>query len=208
MKKQDKELAISLRQKGLSVNEITKILKVSKGSVSVWVRSVELTDEQKNKLKEKGQSYGNTHAADHFRKLRCTYQDDGVELYKKYGYEFLCGCLMYWCEGTKNKGHVSLINTDPYLIKYFIGFLEKFFGVTKDDFVIHCTYYDGADIDEIEKYWSEILETPLDNFHKSTKVSSLRKNYKYGMARVMVYDVKIVQAIYGAIQYVGGFKKR
>jgi predicted transcriptional regulator len=46
----EQNLAIDLRKQGKSIKEIAKILKVSQGSVSVWVRHIILTDEQKKIL--------------------------------------------------------------------------------------------------------------------------------------------------------------
>jgi len=52
MKKELKKRARKLRKEGESVGKISKILQVSKGSVSLWVRDIELTEEQKEKLKD------------------------------------------------------------------------------------------------------------------------------------------------------------
>ena len=50
MKKDKQEKAIELRQHGISVNEIAATLGVAKSSVSLWVRKVLLTDDQRKKL--------------------------------------------------------------------------------------------------------------------------------------------------------------
>ena len=42
--------ARELRKKGKSMKEIAKKLKVSKGSVSLWCKDIELTENQKLKL--------------------------------------------------------------------------------------------------------------------------------------------------------------
>ena len=52
MKKQEKEKAIALRKQGLSVNKIAKEVGASKSTVSLWVRDIKLTDEQKQQLKD------------------------------------------------------------------------------------------------------------------------------------------------------------
>jgi len=53
MKTKEKEEARKLRAQGKSVNEIAKILKVSKGSVSLWTKNIILTQDQINNLKSK-----------------------------------------------------------------------------------------------------------------------------------------------------------
>jgi hypothetical protein len=200
MKTKEKNMAIELRKKGLSLGNIARQLKVSKGSVSVWTKNVKLTKEQKSRLKEDNKCFGNTYSSDHFRQKRLEYQKEGEIILNKFGYEFLCGCVMYWAEGTKNKSSVSIINSDPYILKYFVEFLKKFFNVNMNDIKVHCTYYNEANVDDIENYWSSILSLPKKNFWKSTKVKSMRSNYEMGMCRVNISSTRIVQNIYGALQ--------
>lgn len=47
----EKEEAIKLRKTGLAITEISNVLNVAKSSVSLWVRNVQITKEQKVKLK-------------------------------------------------------------------------------------------------------------------------------------------------------------
>jgi intein-encoded DNA endonuclease-like protein len=58
MKRAEKNIAISLRQQGFSYSEILDRLteeghKVSKGSLSNWLKNVQLTSEQKERLIQK-----------------------------------------------------------------------------------------------------------------------------------------------------------
>jgi len=57
-KSKEKNMAIELRQRGLSYSEILDRLteegcKVSKGSLSNWLKSVNLTEEQQKRLEER-----------------------------------------------------------------------------------------------------------------------------------------------------------
>lgn len=54
MKLKEKKLARILRKQGWSINEIYRKLGVGKSSVSLWVRDIELTFIQKQKLSKKG----------------------------------------------------------------------------------------------------------------------------------------------------------
>lgn len=47
VKLDQKNLAISLRKEGVSYNEIRKKINVSKGTLSLWLRDIELTQIQK-----------------------------------------------------------------------------------------------------------------------------------------------------------------
>jgi hypothetical protein len=49
-----KQQAVELRKQGLSYNQIQKLISVSKGSLSIWLRDIKLTPEQYTKI---GQRY-------------------------------------------------------------------------------------------------------------------------------------------------------
>jgi len=51
--RQDKSKAISLRKKGKSYNEIVKILNISKGTLSVWLRDIKMSPEIEKKFWDK-----------------------------------------------------------------------------------------------------------------------------------------------------------
>ncbi len=53
MKYKEKMRAVKLRRDGLSYNLILKKVKVSKSTLSIWLREVELTKEQKNQFLSK-----------------------------------------------------------------------------------------------------------------------------------------------------------
>lgn len=53
MKRDEKEKAITLRKQGLSVNKIAKEVGVSKSTVSLWVKSVKISDKQKKQLRKR-----------------------------------------------------------------------------------------------------------------------------------------------------------
>jgi transposase-like protein len=61
MKRAERERARELRRAGHSVKEICRELGVAKSSVSVWVRDIELTDEQLLALKRRSPIYHGQH---------------------------------------------------------------------------------------------------------------------------------------------------
>ena len=50
MKFNDKIAAIGLRKKGKTYSQILKKINVSRSSLSLWLRNIELTDSQKKKI--------------------------------------------------------------------------------------------------------------------------------------------------------------
>ena len=57
-RKEDQLTAIELRLKGLSIKEISLLLKCAKSSVSYWVRNVKITKEQQHNLRERMRQTG------------------------------------------------------------------------------------------------------------------------------------------------------
>jgi len=61
MKREIREQARVLRFQGMSVRDICLTLGVAKSSISLWVRDIELTQDQVEKLKQKQHLYGAQH---------------------------------------------------------------------------------------------------------------------------------------------------
>ena len=75
--------AVELRKLGQSVKSISLQLGVSKGSVSRWVRQVELTGEQRLKL-DRGRKMSFVTRIQDERQKRFNLQSEGREIAKKY----------------------------------------------------------------------------------------------------------------------------
>lgn len=206
--------AIELRKQGKSINEIVQLVQAAKGSVSQWVRHIQLTDEQKDILNArnymcqamKDSPENNKREA---KLKREQYQQQGREMARKLDPLFIAGCMLYWAEGSKTRTHVGLINSDIGMIKLFMKFLTQCFNVSPDTFRVSCHYYVYDDItsEKVEAYWKSNLNLPESCFNKTTANKVYRKaktkraeRTKYGTCRVIVHNVKIIQMIYGAIQ--------
>ena len=221
---EEKERAISLRRKGLSIGRISKMLNISKGSISPWVRDIELTQKQKEKL-----NYNITYnknrfiesnkiQSESFRKKREIHRGHGRELAKKKEFLHMQGCMLYWAEGYKrnNRSKVCFVNSDVDMMKLFVNFLKIFYDVRLEDIKISIACYtDFCNQQEIEEYWMSELGLTRNNLNKTTvnvrpissKEKRIKERYKYGTCSLSVCDVKILQSIFGAIQEYGGFEK-
>ncbi|MFA5150718.1 MAG: helix-turn-helix domain-containing protein [Candidatus Omnitrophota bacterium] len=217
MKTIEKEKAIQLRKElGLSINKIAKQLNVSKSSVSLWVRGIVITDEQKLKLKHNQKSknlLGNTYSHDKYQLIRKQYQLLGKIKTQEKNLLHVAGCMLYWGEGSKNKNSVYFTNSDPNMILFFKKFLMDCYNVPIEKMTLTVNCYDNVyNKETIEKYWLNILNLNQTNLRKTTlnsysKYSSKKKIGKlpYGTVRLNVNDTKLVQNIYGAIQEYGNF---
>lgn len=213
-----KELQVEarrLRKEGKSVNEIVTILGAAKSSVSLWVRDIELTGEQRISLKTRGRQYGSENAGaqvniERFRVLRVKYQEGGRAKAKEQRSLHLAGCMLYWAEGSKNRHRVEFVNSSAEMLRFFIRFLREELNI-KDENIkinIHCHTAENEKLQLIVEYWLNLLQLSSASLRKiyykeSGKVS--RKRLEYGVCGIRVESTELVQHIFGAIQEYAGF---
>src|SRR3989344_9619161 len=142
MKKEEKEQSRLLRKKGMSLNDIVRELGVSKASVSLWVRGIELSDWQKKKISTHGRSVesiekrrrnriNNTH------KRHRAIIDAAKEKIQTLSKQelLLVGAALYWGEGGKtNTGMARISNSDPKVIQFMMHFFREVFDVPQKKF--------------------------------------------------------------------------
>jgi transcriptional regulator with XRE-family HTH domain len=108
MKTAERDLARKLRRvEGLPINEIARRVGVSKSSVSLWVRDIELTTQQQDALRAMNPAYnrqlsGWRNAAARHRANRVVAQESGRALARAGEPLHLAGSMLYWAEGSKN----------------------------------------------------------------------------------------------------------
>lgn len=219
LKTAEQAQARELRAKGWSIGEIERELGVSRASVSVWVRKVELGPEASARLLKRaglGAFVSGQRKAAECRAKRRAYQEAGRELARAGDVTYAAGCMLYWAEGSKSRNAAHLTNADPSLCAYFVNFLRQYFNVPDAKFGVACNLFADhvARQREIEDYWLESLGLPRSSLKKSTvnrysKYSEKKRVNKlpYGTCRVSVCSTEIVQTIYGSIQEYGGFDR-
>ena len=209
--------ARKLRSQGKSIKKIARKLHVSVSSVSSWCKDVELTATQKAILEKNARNpyYGGRGV--YLKKLKRK-TDSKIKRLKKTGARqigklskrelFLVGAALYWAEGFKKDTQAGLASLDPDMIKLFKKWLKDCFGYQNFDLIFRVTANISHKhrIGEIEKYWSLILEVPLNQFQKpffqnvKWKKTYENPNEYYGVLRVKVRKSKdFLRTIYGFI---------
>lgn len=215
MKRELRERALRLRQQGKSVGEIARMLGVSKGTASIWVRSLPLTQDQIDALKHKQRRFGaqNKGASQnrerHFR-LRIGYQEEGRSAARAMRPLHLAGCMLYWAEGGKIRNSIYFVNSDPNMMRLFSRFLREEMQIQDHAMTvyIHCHTDKPDEIRAIERYWLNLLQLPESALRKTQvkRGSEYSKRIlKNGVCGLRVNNTAAVQHIYGAIQEYGGF---
>jgi hypothetical protein len=222
VKTREREIARRLRRdEGAAIGEIAQRLAVSKSSVSIWVREIELTEAQRLALLDRNPAYnrqlsGWTRMAARRKAEREAFQKKGRQLARKRDPGFVAGCMLYWAEGSKARNQLQFANSDPVMARFFIDFLKHYFELTPEQIRITCHLYaDHLDEQvEVERHWLESLGLPPQSLRKSvvnrySKYSKRKRagNLPYGTCRVVVSRTWVTQTIFGAIQEIGGFTR-
>lgn len=124
--------------------------------------------------------------------------------------------MLYWAEGAKSRNQLRFSNSDPEMVRFFVSFLNRYFGLVENDLRITCNLF--ADHlerqQEIETFWLETAGLPAECLLTSTvnvysKYSKKKRQNKlpYGTCRVTVSRTRVVQSIYGSIQEYAGFER-
>jgi hypothetical protein len=209
------------RDEGRSMKEIAALLGVSKSSVSLWVRDIELTIEQhaalqgRNGLHER-QCLANAAMSAKARARRAAWQRDGRRRARSLGQRYAGGCMLYWAEGSRNRNKIVFTNSDPAMARFFVEFVCDFFDVSIERFRVTCNLF--ADHEsrqrQIEGFWLSTVGLPRCCLCKSTvnRYSPYTKKKRtnklpYWTCRIVVHSTQIAQTIYGSIQELAGFDR-
>lgn len=184
------ELYIKKRK---SSAEIAKIFKCSNHKIDYWLLKYGIP---KRKISEAIYIKHNPQG-DPFK----IYEPKTLEEARLFG----LGIGIYWGEGNKaDKGTIRVGNSDPELLKIFIRFLMKFFGIKRDDLRFHLHLFSDIDINEATRFWSGKLKIKKQQFYKpmvsiSGSLGTYRKKSKYGVLTVYYSNTKLKDIILNKI---------
>ena len=203
-----------MRQEGKTIPEIASTLNVAKSSVSLWVRDIRLTSEQKSVLESTKQQIERLNQASKQRheegmERRYISQQEGRERARQNDPLHEMGCMLYLGEGAKDPRAVVFVNSDPHMMIFFMRFLRESLKVNDLNLRLrlHCHTSDVQEHQRIKQYWLDLFNLKNDCFHKVNvlKASKTRANHlTNGVCTICVYDARLMMHIYGAIQeYIG-----
>jgi len=195
---------------GRSIKEIAALVGVSVSTVSLWVRDIPLTEEQRAALDARnprlnGQHLGGRRLSEKCREQRIAAQAHGRALARAGQPEFAGGCMLDWAEGAKSRNAAELVNADVAMLRTFLSFVERFYEVTRDRvrFSINCFTNNGLALEEIEGWWLAQLDLPASALRTSIvnrpSSASRKRRHRvllYGTGRLTVHST-FVQEIAG-----------
>ena len=219
MKIKEKKLARKLRKLGYSINEICKKAESTKSSVSLWVRDIELTSRQQQKLSEKGikkkivEKRRITRLTRENAKRQIIIDRAEREINNLSITELkLIGIALYWAEGAKTlRSGVQFSNSDPRMIQLMMQFIKKCCKVPKGKFRGHIFLHHHLDTEKAKKYWHNISTIPLNQFYKTSKQQSKaskrkKDNLPFGTFVIQICNTELFLKIKGWIEGINKVK--
>lgn len=192
-KKREQVQARELRRQGLAITEIAKRLRVSKGSVSVWVRDVPLTEQQRQALREDVWAGGGA-GREKARLIKQQRQAEHMAELKRQAYAmveahwneplFVTGVMLYQAEGCRS-GCAEIANSDPRILSLFKQWLETYAPGYRCTLILRL-FHDNDERESVE-YWTS--HVPVDRIKIQWREGGKRSSGKlrYGMARLYVH---------------------
>jgi hypothetical protein len=217
-KLQEKEKVLRLRKKGYSYSKIQSLVKVSKSTLSLWLRTMPLSHEQIQLLRGK-----NPKRIERYREtMRLKKEARADQALKKVTEHFgtfskreieLAGLFLYWGEGTKAaESTVAITNTDPDVLRFFLKWLNGF-GIKNTEVKVVLHLYKDMDVEKATKFWVSYLKIPRKCFRKpyikDSKLSDLsyKSGFGHGTCSVQYYSQELYLYIMSGLRMIRGINK-
>jgi len=228
----DKFKAYKLREAGRSYNEITRLLKIPKSTLSGWFTDLELSEEATKRLKDRvhaaslrGLIARNKNQTTLAEVRSKEMHDGGKKLIKDISKRdlLIIGTALYWAEGykrpvvingkTRTSHRVSLTNSDPDLIYIFLQFLRETCKIPNEKITIWIRYFEHQDPAYLVDFWQKKCNIPYSNFKNTLQTVSIssqrKKSYNslpFGVAQISVNSTNLYHKIMGLISGIAKFK--
>lgn len=191
----DKEKAILLRKQGKSYSEIQTHISVNKSTLSSWLHDMPLTKARLYELQQNQRVIEKIRATKS-RKRAARLADVRGRVSREIGKLtsrelLIAGLFIYWAEGGKTQKYaISLSNTDPSMIRFFITWTACL-GIPKEKLVVRLHLYSDMNVEKEIRYWMRATQLPKRQFRnpyiKPSKFSSVTyKTFGHGTCNIIV----------------------
>jgi hypothetical protein len=200
-----KNKAIKLRKEGKSYSEILRYIPVAKSTLSLWLRSVNLSKRQKQNLTLKKLQAawrgGEAKKRNRIERSKIIIDKARMEIGKITDRDaWIAGLMLFWAEGSKQKETnisvpVKFSNSDPIMLSFFIMWLKKYLKVLDNELVFEMFIHENhkEKKNDFIYYWSKTLGYPVSKFdriyYKKHILKTKRKNIEdkyHGQLAIMV----------------------
>lgn len=210
MRIEEREMARALRRNGYSYGEIRKTVQVAKGTLNSWLKNIELTEQQKQRILQlevdgrscafvKGPWRNREKSLTRIRSILAEAKGDFSD--KIAQPLFVPGLVLYWAEGAKTERRFQFTNSDPAAIRLMVMWLTQCIGISKDKIIarvyVHRVYADCG----FERYWEKVTDLPSSQFRAACFKPTphrVRKNPSYmGCCRLEVNSSELFWRVSG-----------
>jgi hypothetical protein len=205
--KEYKDMVLSLRSRGKSYNELKKILKIPKSTLSDWLSPHGWSQNIAKQLTEKAKNqhtirirYLNKEKKRHLNKIYEEAEEEAQEEFQalKYHPLFIASLCLYWGEGDRrDKSNTRLSNIDPDMIKLFYHFLMGVCQIDKSKIKASLLLYPDLNDHDCKNFWSEKTGINKDFFNKSVFIEGRHKTRRlpYGVCNITVSSTYLKRKI-------------
>ncbi|MBI2065317.1 MAG: hypothetical protein HYT62_04665 [Candidatus Yanofskybacteria bacterium] len=208
----DRRKAIELRLAGNSYSYIKGRLNVSKGTLSDWLKDVELSDLQlekikKDSLEKRVENYIKTAKLRREKIFATIYLHQKNKLLPLSTRDLLiAGLFLYLGEGAKsNRSRIQITNTDPSIIKFSIFWMTKILNIEIEKLRVQLHLYNNMDIEKELNFWQNSTRLKKDQFIKPyiKTTSSLKidhPSFGHGTCNLYACDTNLKHNILAGIK--------
>ncbi|MBI3366317.1 helix-turn-helix domain-containing protein [Candidatus Roizmanbacteria bacterium] len=202
----ERKRVIELRKEGKTYSEIRKIVRVSKSSLSLWLKSYPLSKNQLlrvGKIKYRAiEKFRETMRLKRKKRLDYYYKEIRRNLLPFSRKElFIAGLFLYWGEGNKaSRNTISINNTDPSVLKFTRYWYTDALGIVEGDMKVYLHLYKDMKIMDEINYWSKQLHVPKNQFirpyiKESRKSDIDHKGFGHGTCALVAHNTVIKEKI-------------
>lgn len=211
--------AIRLRLQGYTYGQIKRELGLAKSTLSDWLKNLPLSEDTLKRLSENREISRDIRV----ERFRQTYRDRwGSKLSKVLSEQerlltplsekelFIAGAFLYWGEGSKHRGWVSISNTDPRVILFSLYWMNMILKIPKKKITIRLNLYSDMDITKEILFWSKTLNISKKQFKppyikKTTREGLTYKSFGHGTCNIVCYDTASSEKIAMSIKAIAGY---
>lgn len=207
-RKDMKKRAVFLRKQGETLAEISIALlhHVSKGTLSNWLKGVEMSSTAQKRLHQKSNKYLHLARASarqvnsakrkiYLESLR-NENKEIIFLIQKKNVAKIALAMLYLGEGGKQGGSVSFSNSNPEVIRIFLGLLRAAYVLEEKKFRVTVQCRVDQSKEKLEVFWKRVTQIPLSQFYhaqidkRSLGKVTIKKRYK-GVCRIDYFSAHV-----------------
>jgi transposase len=173
----EQERARELRAEAWTLLDIANELGVAKSSVSLWVRDVDFDPKPRRTARRRTPNKLQIAKQAEIDEMLQWGRDRIGQLSER---EFLvAGTALYAGEGSKTDGEVTMPNSDPRMLAFFVGWLRHFFVIDESRLRVRLYLHEGLDLEAAIGFWSQLTAIPAQQFtrpYRAVPDPTIRRN--------------------------------